>query len=449
MSRRELKDLVVLLGQSCGDNVLTHAMQQVSNNSNWVPGTKTVSTADTDMNDSKRSVKIDSMNPKKKRKVKGEFDMSYFSQRHVCLHVAYFGDKYHGFALGDSSAETVETHLFSALSRARLITDAKSANYSRCGRTDAGVSAFSQVVSITLRSNLAKSLPAASCIPASKFRESSCSGNDDDMEINYPAVLNKILPDDIFVLGWCPAPSLEFKSRFNAESRTYQYYFMPRKLDIDKMKVAASYLVGTHDFRNFCRMDVTNVNHFTRRIHKIIIEPRENDLFVFKITGNAFLWNQIRYIVEILFLVGRGHEEPSIVQTLLDVAKVPRKPVYDKASEVPLILFASEYCKHDVQFKYDDKTLNNLRDRLSLRHSRFAVRAGMTQSVIDEIDSLAKGSLTKVEYDFVSRKSSSRKHIPLGNRDTCDSYEEKIAGLSSKKKHLVRERHGWDYSHIT
>lgn len=40
------------------------------------------------------------------------------------------------------------------------------------------------------------------------------------------------------------------------------------------MKLAASYLIGTHDFRNFCKMDVGNgVVEFTRRIEEINIVP--------------------------------------------------------------------------------------------------------------------------------------------------------------------------------
>lgn len=46
------------------------------------------------------------------------------------------------------------------------------------------------------------------------------------------------------------------------------------KIILQKIKTAANYLVGTHDYRNFCKMDVANgVVEFIRRINKIEIVP--------------------------------------------------------------------------------------------------------------------------------------------------------------------------------
>lgn len=42
------------------------------------------------------------------------------------------------------------------------------------------------------------------------------------------------------------------------------------------------------------------------------------------ITGEAFLWHQIRAIVSILFLVGQGKENKGIFKDLLNVNKYPR-----------------------------------------------------------------------------------------------------------------------------
>lgn len=106
------------------------------------------------------------------------FDISRYPQRLVALEVFYAGWHYHGFATqghvchgvcsirsclcvccllfsrsrfrrdGPGSAETVESHLFAALKATRLVSpDAtwSGVEYSRCGRTDAGVSALRQV----------------------------------------------------------------------------------------------------------------------------------------------------------------------------------------------------------------------------------------------------------------------------------------------------------------
>lgn len=85
---------------------------------------------------------------KKERKKSGKdrpFDFSAHPRRHVALRLAYLGWAYQGFAVQENTDNTVEARLFEALLKTRLIQDRQSSNYHRCGRTDKGVSAFSQV----------------------------------------------------------------------------------------------------------------------------------------------------------------------------------------------------------------------------------------------------------------------------------------------------------------
>jgi hypothetical protein len=72
--------------------------------------------------------------------------------------------------------------------------------------------------------------------------------------------------------------------------------------------------------------------------------------------GTAFLWHQVRYMVAVLFLIGTKKETPDVVPWLLDAKAHPRKPLYDMASEVPLVLYdcafeeaTFTYSKHVVQ----------------------------------------------------------------------------------------------------
>lgn len=83
--------------------------------------------------------------------------------------------------------------LFAALRRVTLIpADAEPGSlcYSRCGRTDKGVSAFGQVLALRLRSSAAAGDPLP---PASA-------------ELDYAGMLNRALPDTIRVLGWADTP---------------------------------------------------------------------------------------------------------------------------------------------------------------------------------------------------------------------------------------------------
>ena len=107
-------------------------------------------------------------NPKMKKKLskatsgvssrQKPFDFSRYHKRHVTLKMAYLGWDYHGFASQESTENTIESHFFAALSKACLIESRADCNYSRCGRTDKGVSAFAQVVSLEVRSNLMEGL---------------------------------------------------------------------------------------------------------------------------------------------------------------------------------------------------------------------------------------------------------------------------------------------------
>lgn len=88
---------------------------------------------------------------KKERKKSGKerpFDFAAHPRRHVALRLAYLGWAYQGFAVQENTDNTVEARLFEALLKTRLIQDRQSSNYHRCGRTDKGVSAFSQVGSL-------------------------------------------------------------------------------------------------------------------------------------------------------------------------------------------------------------------------------------------------------------------------------------------------------------
>lgn len=76
------------------------------------------------------------------------FVFSAHPRRHVALRLAYLGWAYQGFAVQENTDNTVEARLFEALQKTRLIHDRESSNYHRCGRTDKGVSAFSQVASL-------------------------------------------------------------------------------------------------------------------------------------------------------------------------------------------------------------------------------------------------------------------------------------------------------------
>uniref|UniRef100_A0A0E0NVU7 tRNA pseudouridine synthase n=1 Tax=Oryza rufipogon TaxID=4529 RepID=A0A0E0NVU7_ORYRU len=81
--------------------------------------------------------------------------VSHCPKRLIALKIMYFGQRFYGFASEAHTEPTVESEIFKALERAKLLVGSrKESCYSRCGRTDKGVSATGQVISLFLRSNI-------------------------------------------------------------------------------------------------------------------------------------------------------------------------------------------------------------------------------------------------------------------------------------------------------
>jgi tRNA pseudouridine38/39 synthase len=293
-----------------------------------------------------------------KRIKTSEEPMVGFSREHtrpIALQVAYLGFRYHGFVRQDTTTETVEHYLISALYRAKLIPsmeDLSLCKFSRCGRTDTGVSAFGQIVGVHVRSNVIGRSQPMSADTAEQTKT--------PQEFNYIAMINTYLPPDIRIIAWAETNS-SFDARFSCKSRTYKYYFTRSELDIESMKVACTYFIGQHNFRNFCKAtkEVTEYERTVLRAEIIQWELCSSssphlDLFVFTIQGHAFLYHQVRCMMGILFKIGKKEYPPSIVQDMLQLSKYPKKPAYDMASEIPLTLWYCEYDPQILKFRSED-----------------------------------------------------------------------------------------------
>jgi tRNA pseudouridine38/39 synthase len=249
-------------------------------------------------------------------------DPSRYSTRYIALKLAYLGKRYGGYefqAMGN--LPSIEEELWNALTKACLIfpkdervVDFECCEYSKCGRTDRGVSAFGQVIGLRVRSNrplpkkrvkLDEDAEASEAKPADKMDiEADEDGEVDEAppfdsvrdEICYPAVLNRLLPPDIRILAWCPSPPPGFSARFSCGERRYRYFFtqpafapepgLPAPnsssgsgvdkegwLDIDAMRDAAKRFEGEHDFRNFCKIDpAKQITNFERTVYEADIE---------------------------------------------------------------------------------------------------------------------------------------------------------------------------------
>ncbi|XP_019451377.1 PREDICTED: tRNA pseudouridine(38/39) synthase-like isoform X2 [Lupinus angustifolius] len=348
--------------------------------------------------------------------------MSHHSKRYIALKVMYFGKRFYGFASEAQMEPTVESEIFKALEKTRLLVgDRKDSQYSRCGRTDKGVSAVGQVVALFLRSNL-KISEANNGSPGEIVLDKWHEG-----EIDYVRVLNRVLPNDIRIMGWCPVP-VDFHARFSCLSREYKYFFWKENLNILAMESAAKKFVGEHDFRNFCKMDAANVHNYRRRITSFEISPTDtrykgSQLCVVKIRGSAFLWHQVRCMVAVLFMVGKGLESPNVIDMLLDTNRIPRKPQYIMASEVPLVLQSCEF--EDIKFMCSPGEA--LRVHLANECQIYQLQAAIFHEAVLNCVPLSDDQ-SSLPMQEIKKKAS---HIPLMSRPTEPSYEERRAKFNS------------------
>jgi tRNA pseudouridine38/39 synthase len=350
-----------------------------------------------------------------KSKIKRSFNFEKCKFRHVLLKFVYLGWDYQGYVTQEDTTNTIEHHIFNALTKTCLIESRATANYHRCGRTDKGVSSFSQVISIDLRSN----------------------SDELENELNYCKILNRVLPDDIQFIAWCPVDK-DFSARFDCKNRTYKYFFPKGNLNIEKMNTASKYLIGNHDFRNFCKMDVNNgVTEFFRTISSVEIScyrGEENcnySIYILTIRGNAFLWHQIRCIVGILILIGQNRENPEVVLELLDIENNPRKPDYFMASEIPLNLYDCSY--ENVSWIYDRETVDYVTKNLSKFWTFFTIKSAMIRSMIQDVDKKSDEN-SYCPSNFLIQGVKSRNYVPVMKRQLCESLENRIKHSLKKRK---------------
>lgn len=215
--------------------------------------------------------------------------------------LSYDGTRFYGWEHQPTTDMTIQGKMESVLS---LMVQSE-VEVIGCGRTDAGVHAQNMVCNAHFDTQM----------------------NTDEIR-DY---LNRYLPDDICVKEVRIA-SDRFHSRYNAIGKTYCYtcyigdvkpvfnrkyvYVLDQKPDVQEMKKAAEYLIGTHDFASFCsnpRMKKSTV----RKVDRIDIQ-KKGDLLTFTFHGSGFLQHMVRILTGTLLEVGFGKRTPESISDLID-----------------------------------------------------------------------------------------------------------------------------------
>jgi tRNA pseudouridine38-40 synthase len=217
------------------------------------------------------------------------------------LVVAYDGTEFHGFA-----AQPDQRTVGGSLARALEKVLRHAVELTCAGRTDTGVHAWGQVVS----------LEADPGVDPWRLRNA----------------LNAMLGPEIVVRS-CELTAPAFDARRSAHWRSYRYtivnrpepdpflaryaWWVPEPLDLSLLRLGADPFLGEHDFSAFCRRAPDGAANVRRVLQSTWSAPAEPGVLRYEIRASAFCWQMVRSIVGTLVDVGRGRRRPGDLRAVL------------------------------------------------------------------------------------------------------------------------------------
>lgn len=225
----------------------------------------------------------------------------------LVIKLGYRGEGFCGFA-EQPELRTVAGELRRALET----TLRRPCELTCAGRTDAGVHAIAQYVSVPVTES-------ELMLPGARLMRS----------------LVALTPDDLSI-GALFRAQPSFSARFDALSRSYRYricagdvrpvlawdhaWWYKGQLNVEAMNEASKLLLGEHDFKSFCKATSAVDKPTCRCVGALDVRALEEageNLVAIDITGNAFLHNMVRTIAGSLVEVGRGHRRPEWMSEVL------------------------------------------------------------------------------------------------------------------------------------
>ena len=208
------------------------------------------------------------------------------------LTIAYDGTRYQGWQRQSNTENTIQGILEDAVMK----ETGRRTEVNGSGRTDAGVHARGQTASIVLPGKI--------------------------LSEEFTARLNERLPADIRVLQ-TELVKNGFHARKSAVGKVYEYHIdtgdrpdvftrrfcchFPRRTDLERMREAAGYLIGTHDFSGYT--DKKDAVSSRRTIYDIMISGQDRRI-VIEYDGTGFLYHMVRILTGTLLEAGAGIRRP-------------------------------------------------------------------------------------------------------------------------------------------
>lgn len=205
-------------------------------------------------------------------------------QQTVALRIAYDGGAFHSYAR-QLGRRTTEGGLIGALKHEGYVEE----SFKTGSRTDAGVCALENVCRATVKRKTLRGL-----VPA----------------------LQKHCPPGLWVTAGTLVQA-DWNPR-HARRRTYRYEALERGEDLARMRAACEAFIGRNDMRAFAKLEAGR--NPERNVFEFLVES-DGPVWSFRITGDGFLWNQVRRMVGAVMAVGRADAEVADIQASLKSGK--------------------------------------------------------------------------------------------------------------------------------
>ena len=221
--------------------------------------------------------------------------------RNIKLIIEYDGKEFNGW-----QKQPNKLNIQGTIEQAIKLVTGEEVDLTASGRTDAGVHAFGQVANFKTNAN----------IPIEKVA----------------IALNSNLKKSIRIIS-AEEVDERFHSRLSCKRKTYRYVInnsefssaiyrnlethIPQKLNVEKMKEAAKYFEGEHDFKAF-KASGTSSKSSVRTIYKAEVIDAPNNRIYIELAGSGFLYNMVRIISGTLVDVGTEKIKPEDIKNIIE-----------------------------------------------------------------------------------------------------------------------------------
>ncbi|MEE1186807.1 MAG: tRNA pseudouridine(38-40) synthase TruA [Acutalibacteraceae bacterium] len=155
--------------------------------------------------------------------------------------------------------------------------------------------------------------------------------SDTDISVDkLPVALNAHLPQDIRVLK-CEHVNNDFHSRYSCKAKNYIYKIYnsnidspflykyslkySKKIDIALLDKEAKDFIGTYDFSAFCASK-SSIEDKTRTVKEFDVFEKD-DIIIFSVTADGFLYNMVRIMVGTLLAINENKIQKGTIKDII------------------------------------------------------------------------------------------------------------------------------------